>query len=198
MSSTLNLSKTTYVFHRINKKLLLELDLRIVQENVQKGVERASSLQLIVQKSPTVQKSIVIVRNNDKDPAAAETIEGAEIEDATFMLKDSNGVSPDISVAIGKNRDSPYQEPDAREYFTPKRGPRKSLVKYFQVRTIIHKMCKLHLSPLMESPHCRTIPMSLQRLRLYKELQRMMQSRLANSHCENVLLKEGRFKFLCK
>ena len=173
-----------YVFHRISKKLLLELALRIIQEIVQKGVDRASSLQLVVQKTSNGAKSVVIARNNDKDSDAAETIEGAEIEDATFTLKDKHGVSPDISVAIGKNRDPPYQEPDATGYFTPKRGPRKSLAKYFQVHIIPNKMCKVHLSPSIESPHCRTILMmpSLQRLQLHKELQRMTQSRLVVSN----------------
>ena len=44
-----------YVFQRINKKMLLELALRVIQEIAEKGAERAGTLQLVVDKPPTEQ-----------------------------------------------------------------------------------------------------------------------------------------------
>ena len=137
-----------YVFHRISKKLLLELALRIIQEITEKGAGRANSLQLVVEKTSNGAKSVVIARNTDNNSGAAETFEAVEIDDSTFKLTDRAGVSPDISVAIGKQRKPPYQEPDARGYFTPKRRVRKSLAKFFQVQMIL---CKSYLSLLTDS-----------------------------------------------
>ena len=121
-----------YVFHRINKKMLLELALRVIQEIAENGAERAKSLQLVVEKTSNGSKTVVIARGADtvsKDTPFQTT----EIEDVTFKLSDPAGLSPGISFSIGKNREPAYQEPDANGYFTPRRRARKSLTRIFQV-----------------------------------------------------------------
>ena len=48
-----------YVFHRINKTIILELALRILQEIVEKGEKRDGTLQLVIEKTSSVTKSVV-------------------------------------------------------------------------------------------------------------------------------------------
>ena len=82
-----------YVFHRINKKILLELALRIIQEIAEKGAEHAWTLQLVVGKTSNGIKSVVIAKNA---PSADKqtTFEATEIEDVTFKISDRAGMSP--------------------------------------------------------------------------------------------------------
>ena len=126
-----------YVFHRINKTMLLEPALRILQEIAEKGAARTKSLQLVVEKTSNGSKSVVIARIPDTSEKEL-SFQTTKIDDVTFKVSDRAGLSPDISFSIGKNRDPAYQESDVNGYFTPKRGVRKSLNRIFQVRTTHH------------------------------------------------------------
>ena len=127
-----------YIYHQISKKLLLELALRIFQDIIQNGEERASSLKLVLTKAVTGEKTVGIAPHS----IAADDgsiISVSEVLDASFKLSDRQGLSPDVTFSIGKHRNPAYQKPDDNGYFTPKRTARKSLVADFNVSVITTK-----------------------------------------------------------
>ena len=132
-----------YIFKRIPKRMLLELALCVLQDIISKGTERAKSLQLVVAKTSSGEKTVVINgADDDTSVAGAAADPHAQINDAIFHLSDKHGKSPNVSLAIGENRDPAYQPPDKQGYFTPARSARKSLRKDFEVSEytkFIHK-----------------------------------------------------------
>ena len=123
-----------YVFHRISRKLLLELALRILQEFVKRGVQHARSLKLVVAKSTSSDEKTILIAPSDGSSEGNNPYQAPEVLDATFRLSDTSGLSPDVSFSIGKKRPPAFQRPDHAGYFTPsKKGARKSLSKDFKV-----------------------------------------------------------------
>ena len=112
-----------YIFHRIAKKLLLELALR---------VERASSIKFVLTKAITGENTIGIAPHGSEHDQQS-TFSVTEVLDASFRLSDRKGLSPDVTFSIGKGREPAYQLPDADGHFTPRRGARKFLTTAFQV-----------------------------------------------------------------
>ena len=123
-----------YVFHRISRKLLLELAIRILQEFITRGVERAKSLKLIVSKATSSRQTILIAPNDSSSVASKSPFSAPEVLDATFRLADKTGLSPEVSFSIGKKRPPAFQRPDETGYFTPSKGARKSLTEAFKVQ----------------------------------------------------------------
>ena len=131
-----------YIFHRISKKLLLELALRVLQDIITNGVERASSIKLVLVKVITG-KNMVTIAPNSSESNAGSTFSVSEVLDASFMLSDRQGLSPDVSFSIGKDRQPAFQPPDDNGYFTPKRAAataRKSLEMDFEVSKLQFKL----------------------------------------------------------
>ena len=126
-------SVKNYVFHRISRKLLLELAIRILQEFIERGPERASSLKLVIAKTTDGDNTILIAPNQPDGEICKDPYSAPEILDATFRLSDKSGLSPDVSFSIGKKRPPAFQRPDKTGYFTPKKGARKSLSHAFKV-----------------------------------------------------------------
>ena len=122
-----------YVFNRISRKLLLELAIRILQEFIERGAERASSLKLVVAKATDGENTILIAPSNPDGEPAKEPYSAPEVLDTTFRLSDKSGLSPDVSFSIGKKRPPAFQRPDKTGYFTPRKGARKSLSDTFKV-----------------------------------------------------------------
>ena len=122
-----------YIFHRISRKLLLELAIRILQEFIERGAERASSLKLVIAKATDGENTILIAQNQPNGDVCKDPYSAPEVLDATFRLSDKSGLLPDVSFSIGKKRPPAFQRPDKTGYFTPKKGVRKSLNDAFQV-----------------------------------------------------------------
>ena len=124
-----------YVFHRMSKKLLLELALRVLQDIIQNGVGRAASMKLILTKAVDG-KNTVGIAPDGRESEGSSTLSATEVLDASFKLADRQGLSPDVTFSIGKSRQPAYQQPDENGYFTPSRAgrtARKSLAMDFQV-----------------------------------------------------------------
>ena len=104
--------------------MLLELALCILQDI------SAKSLQLVVAKTTEGGKTVIIDKDeSDGDSADAPAqIQSSKIVNAVFRLSDKNGISPDISLSIGKDKDPAYKPPDKQGYFTP---VRRSLSREF-------------------------------------------------------------------
>ena len=128
-----------YIFNRIPKKMLLELALCILQDIITKGSTRAKSLQLVVAKTTDGDKTVVIEDDcaDGNAPNRSDQIPSTQIANAVFRLSDKNGISPDISLSIEKDKNPAYKPPDKQGYFTP---VRRSLTKEFNVSQI----CELH------------------------------------------------------
>ena len=132
-----------YVFHRISRKLLLELAIRILQEFITRGVDRAQSLKLVLAKATTGKQPILIAPNDSSSAASKSPFSAPEVLDATFHLSDRSGLSPDVSFSIGKKRPPAFHRPDKTGYFTPSKGARKSLTEAFKVHAPLFKFCLL-------------------------------------------------------
>ena len=131
-----------YVFHRISRKLLLELAIRILQEFIQRGVERAKTLKLVIAKATSNEdQTILIAPNDSSDVASKSPFSAPEVLDATFRLSDRSGLSPDVSFSIGKKRPPAFQRPDKTGYFTPFSAARKSLAETFKVTITFALSC---------------------------------------------------------
>ena len=127
-----------YIFDRIAKKLLLELALRILQDIIQNAVERAASIKLVLTKAVTG-KNMVTIAPHSSGSSAESTFSVTEVLDSSFRLSDRQGLSPDVTFSIGKNRRPAFQQPDDNGYFTPKRtapNARKSLDMDFEVSKV--------------------------------------------------------------
>ena len=117
-----------YVFHRISRKLLLELAIRILQEFITRGVQRARTLKLVVADATSSEEKTILIAPNDASNGDNNPYQAPEVLDATFRLSDTAGLSPDVSFSIGKKRPPAFQRPDSTGYFTPsKKGARKAL-----------------------------------------------------------------------
>ena len=120
-----------YIFKRIKKSLLLELALCILQDIATNGISRLASLTLVVEKTRSGGKNVVVEPQSTRPPN--EDLEDAafmnEIDEIFFRFSDSTGDSPDVQFAAGAGRTPAYSPPDGKGNFvTPiKRGNPKTL-----------------------------------------------------------------------
>ena len=123
-----------YVFTRMGKPILLELALTILQDLISNGKGRGETLQLKIEK--TVRGGKIVVHPEAEtfksDKQSGETPE-TDVEAAHFTISDTSGSSPDVKFKSGKGFKPPYLPPDKDVYFTPRKGPRKSLIAAFEV-----------------------------------------------------------------
>ena len=121
-----------YVFTRMTKPILLELALCILQDLARGGPDRAKSLFLVVEKTESGGKTVVLP-DKKKGRHDEDEHDAPEIDGASFLLADKTGSSPDFKFHSGKGREAPYKKPDADGYFTPKKSKR-SLQREIEVK----------------------------------------------------------------
>ena len=104
--------------------MFLKLTLCVLQDIIGKGSVKAKSLQLVVAKIKEGDKTVVIDRENNDGSVQSSSKRNVtnKITDTIFRLSDKNGISTDVSLSIGNNRDPAYKPPDKQGYFTPVRG----------------------------------------------------------------------------
>ena len=120
-----------YIFKRIKKSLLLELALCILQDVASNGISRLASLSLVVEKTRSGGKNVVIEPQSESPPneCLEEDAFMEEIDEIFFKFGDSTGDSPDVKFAAGTGHAPAYSPPDGKgNFITPvKRGNPKSL-----------------------------------------------------------------------
>ena len=79
-----------YVFHRISRKLLLEITIRILQEFIERGVERARSLKLVIVKVRLGEHTILTAPNDSNGEIHKDPYSAPEVIDTTFRLSDKS------------------------------------------------------------------------------------------------------------
>ena len=98
----------SYVFTCMRKPILLELLLRIIQELILNGPERAKTLQLEVVKSKSGGKTVCIA---DPFAESGDTYDEdflGKVDEAFFQLTDLEGKSPEVKFAAGQGHGAPY------------------------------------------------------------------------------------------
>ena len=106
-----------YVFRRMKKQIILELALCLVQDLLSGGVERASSLEIQIEKCSAGNKKAVISTKEEEsesfDEFPLDPSFDWNIDEAFFCLHDKSGVSPDSKIISGQGRAAPYSRPAA-------------------------------------------------------------------------------------
>ena len=120
-----------YVYQRMAKKILQELGLRVLQEIISGGFERAQSLRLVLDETRSGGKTVVIDNPPVEFPVDEEFVR--DIDEVFFCLLDTTGASPDVRLASGQGRSPPYSPPDKDGFFTPRKTNPKSLEADFEV-----------------------------------------------------------------
>ena len=128
----------SYVFTCIRKSILLELLLCIIQDLILNGPERAKTLQIELVNTKAKGKTLRIVDPFTANDDGYDNDFLEKIDEAFFCLKDSEGKSPDVSLAAGQGHAAPYS-PFAKDgsYVEPKtRKARRSLEASIEVCSI--------------------------------------------------------------
>ena len=118
-----------YHFRRMNRAILVELAICIVQDLLQNGPGRADSLVLELVKTSSGGAIVAIadpfvdgVEFYDDDFLK----EIDEIDSAEFNLRDKSGLTPTKKITSGQGFAPPFVEPDAAGYFvTPSKAARE-------------------------------------------------------------------------
>ena len=117
-----------YVYHRMKKSILLELALCVLQEIEAGGPERAKSLQLNVAKTSAGGKRVIIAEENTEPESSKFPLSPEDaaifrnIDEATFKIGDSLGISPERTITSGHGKAPPYSKPDVDGCFTPEKS----------------------------------------------------------------------------
>ena len=120
-----------YIFRRIQKSLLLELALCILQDVATNGLGRLATLNLAIEKTLAGGKNVVVEPQSERPDNEFLEDEAFlhEIDEIFVRFSDASGSSPDVKFAAGAGHSACYSPPDAKGNFvTPtKRGCPKAL-----------------------------------------------------------------------
>ena len=119
-----------YHFRRMNRAILVELAICIVQDLIANGPGRAKLLELQLVKTSSGGTDIVIADPFEDESGGFDADflrEIDEIDAAEFSLRDTSGATPEKKIHSGQGFAQPFLAPDAEGSFvTPRKAIRKA------------------------------------------------------------------------